>query len=72
MYNAMKQVIFALMILLAAPAFADEAEVNQPPAHMSDAELASYIAGQLQPVLESDGYTVTQDCVNSNCAVVIQ
>jgi len=39
---------------------------------MNDAALASYISGQLSPLLKDSGYAVSQNCDSSGCAVVVQ
>ena len=42
------------------------------PAHMSDAALASYISGRLNPLLKDTGHDVSQDCDAADCSVVVQ
>lgn len=56
---------FALM-MMASAAQADE------PAYMTDAQLTSYIAGRLAPLLATTGHDVAETCDASGCSVVVQ
>ena len=40
--------------------------------NMSDAALASYISGKLEPLLKDTGSAVSQACDASGCSVVVQ
>lgn len=44
----------------------------QPPATMTDDELASYINGRLDSALKADGYKVSQLCTGAVCDIVIE
>jgi hypothetical protein len=56
-----------------APASATPAtEKATVPANMSDEALASYISGRLTPLLQDQGYKVSQACDASGCSVVVQ
>ncbi len=78
-----KHIILISLIFLAinaVPAQADRAPVSvvpaqekaAVPANMSDEALASYISGRLMPLLQDQGYKVSQACDSSGCAVVVQ
>lgn len=74
-----KIISLILMAFLASGAITAQAaatsapqKAQTPPANMSDAALASYISGRLEPLLKGTSHAISQECDSSGCSVVVQ